>query len=221
MEKREIKSFSRRLARALRDGQVELMGEFLPTIKVDPTTDFTALKKDWDNVVLEIGFGNGDFTAHTAKANPGNLYIGAEPFLNGVASLLRKIKDNDIDNIRIFSDDVRLLLAAMPSLYLDKVFIICPDPWPKTRHHKRRLVQAQLLKDLSKHLKVGGSIEIVTDHLGYAEWILEEILKCPSLKVDSNKLEDHKALPEGWLYTKYQKRGLRLGGCIYRFIVGV
>lgn len=219
METREIKTFSRRLARALRDGQVELIDEFLPKVQVGAATDFAVLKDVYDKVILEIGFGNGDFTAHIAKANLKNLYIGAEPFLNGVASLLRKIKDNEISNIRLFPDDVRLLLASMPFKYLDKVFIICPDPWPKTRHHKRRLVQAALLEELSRYLKEGATIEIVTDHLGYAEWILEESLKCQSLKIKSSKLEDHKTLPADWVYTKYQRRGLGLGGCIYRFIL--
>ncbi len=217
MKNQPIKTFSRRLSRALRDGQTELMNDLLPALQLNIPSDFIELKKIYTQVCLEIGFGNGDFTAHIASVNPDNLYIGAEPFLNGVASLLRKVQDNSIRNIRIFPDDVRILLASIPYDYLDKIFIICPDPWPKKKHHKRRLVQAPLLEELAKHLRVGAKIEIVTDHLDYATWILEEALKCSTLTISSNRLEDHKHLGQDWLYTKYQKRGLRLGSSIYYF----
>jgi tRNA (guanine-N7-)-methyltransferase len=217
MKNNPIKTFSRRLSRSLRDSQTELIDKFLPKIRIDPSSDFAQIRGNYTQICLEIGFGNGDFTTSIALAHPNNLYIGAEPFLNGVASLLRKIQENSISNIRIFHDDVRILLSGIPHNYLDKIFIICPDPWPKKKHHKRRLVQMQLLEELAKHLKIKGKIEIVTDHLDYAGWILDESLKCQSLKIHSRHLEDHRNLDQDWIYTKYQKRGLNLGSNIYYF----
>ncbi|MDF3047754.1 MAG: hypothetical protein K0R73_872 [Candidatus Midichloriaceae bacterium] len=217
MDKPAIKTFSRRISRSLRDGQKQLLDEFFPTVKIDADTNFSKLREDYENIILEIGFGNGDFTAQVARANPANLYIGAEPFLNGVASLLKKMQDANIKNIKIFPDDVRILLAAMPGKYLDKIFIICPDPWPKKRHYKRRLVQAPLLNELSAYLKVAGEIEIITDHAGYAEWIVEEIAKCPTLELDVHQTGIE--FEEGWMGTKYQKRGVSLGSSIHRFVL--
>jgi tRNA (guanine-N7-)-methyltransferase len=217
MDTLPIKTFSRRISRSLRDGQKQLLDEFFPTVKIDADTDFFKLRESYESIVLEIGFGNGDFTAQVARANEANLYIGAEPFLNGVASLLKKMQDASIKNIKIFPDDVRILLAAMPRKYLDKIFIICPDPWPKKRHHKRRLVQASLLNELSAYLKATGEIEIITDHAGYAEWIADEIAKCPSLELDVHQTGVE--LSEGWMGTKYQRRGVALGSSIHRFVL--
>ncbi len=206
-----IKTFARRVARSLRPMQSKLINEDLKKIEVLSDTNIQNLCYGWNQKVLEIGFGNGEFTAQYAIANPYSLIIGAEPFLNGVASLMDRIVKNDITNIRIFRDDVRILLSSMEKRFLDTIFIICPDPWPKARHNKRRLVQTAFLDELAQYIKENGKIVIATDHKDYSQWIAEHISACKNLKLRSTKL------PEDWIYTKYQRRGIDMGDSISYF----
>lgn len=206
-----IKTFARRVARSLRPMQSKLINEDLKKIEVLSDTNIQNLCDGWNQKVLEIGFGNGEFTAQYAIANKESIIIGAEPFLNGVASLMDRIVKNDITNIRIFRDDVRILLSSMEKRFLDTIFIICPDPWPKARHNKRRLVQTAFLDELAQYIKKHGKIVIATDHKEYSQWIEEHIEKCKNLKLRST------TLPEDWIYTKYQRRGIEMGESISYF----
>lgn len=206
-----IKTFARRIARSLRPMQTKLLTEVLPSIKIDSAKDIDSLTTEGEALILEIGFGNGEFTADYAASHPGAVILGAEPFLNGVASLMDKIVKRNISNIRIFPDDVKILLGIMPKSVLDTIFIICPDPWPKARHNKRRLVQTEFLDSLAQYLKPNGRIVVATDHDDYSIWIAEHITLCKNLKLNS------KTLPDDWLYTKYQRRGLAMGAQIKYF----
>jgi len=196
-----------------------LLDELLPKITA-PKTDheFMEVANTYKEVALEIGFGNGEHTAQYALNNPEKCLIGCEPFLNGVASLLSKIEDNNITNIRIFADDVNILLDEAPENYFDSVFIICPDPWPKKKHHKRRIVNDAFIKKLANKIKHGGSIVIATDHAEYAEAIFD-VLKQLTLGFNfaPKALDECKKLPDNWIYTKYQRRGMNLGEEIYHF----
>ncbi|MBL6602572.1 MAG: tRNA (guanosine(46)-N7)-methyltransferase TrmB, partial [Alphaproteobacteria bacterium] len=107
---------------------------------------------------LEIGFGGGEHLAARASQNPDHGYIGAEPFVNGVASLCRHIKEQHLENIRIWNDDVRLLLPHLASSSLDAVYILFPDPWPKSRHAARRILQPEMLEMLSDKMRVGAEL---------------------------------------------------------------
>ena len=168
MEKQEIRTFGRRHGKKLSTRQQSLIDELLPTLK--PTT----------GDILEIGFGAGEHVRDLALGNPDKIIIGAEPFMNGVASLLSAITDeksnlvlNEYKNIRIWADDVRDFLRETDSKF-SQIWVLHPDPWPKARHEKRRLLSAEFLNTLSQYLTPDGEIIIGTDHWEYFDWILEQ-----------------------------------------------
>jgi len=169
MEKQEIRTFGRRHGKKLSIRKQKLMTDVLPALR--PSTDAD---------ILEIGFGAGEHVRALALQNPGKIIIGAEPFANGVAALLSAICDAENNavmpeykNIRIWPDDVRPLLHDA-EMKFSQIWILHPDPWPKARHEKRRLLQAEFIRTLARHLTIGGEIIIGTDHWGYYDWILDQ-----------------------------------------------
>jgi tRNA (guanine-N7-)-methyltransferase len=169
MEKQEIRTFGRRHGKKLSARQQTLIDEVLP-ILVPENGD-----------ILEIGFGAGEHIRDLALAHPDKIIIGAEPFMNGVASLLSAITEqnsnrvlDEYNNIRIWADDVRDFLRNTESKF-KQIWVLHPDPWPKARHEKRRLLSAEFLNTLSKYLSPDGEIIIGTDHWGYFDWILEQL----------------------------------------------
>lgn len=169
MEKQEIRTFGRRHGKKLSARQQDLINNLLPALK--PTT----------GDILEIGFGAGEHVRELARAMSNKIIIGAEPFMNGVASLLSAITDpntnrvmDEYSGIRIWADDVRDFLRTTDSKF-SQIWILHPDPWPKARHEKRRLLSAEFLNTLSKYLVPDGEIIIGTDHWEYFDWILEQI----------------------------------------------
>ena len=169
MEKQEIRTFGRRHGKKLSMRQQTLIDELLPTLCPE------------NGDILEIGFGAGEHVRDLAHNNPDKTIIGAEPFMNGVASLLSAITDpktnrllDEYKNIRIWADDVRDFLRTTDSKFV-QIWVLHPDPWPKARHEKRRLLSAEFLNTLSKNLAPHGEIIIGTDHWEYFDWILEQV----------------------------------------------
>ena len=169
MEKQEIRTFGRRHGKKLSLRQQTLIDELLPTLA----------PKNGD--ILEIGFGAGEHLRDLAHDNPQKIIVGAEPFMNGVASLLSAITDektnrvlDEYKNIRIWADDVRDFLRKTQSKF-EQIWVLHPDPWPKSRHEKRRLLSAEFLNTLSKYLTNNGEIIIGTDHWEYFDWILDQL----------------------------------------------
>lgn len=173
MEKQEIRTFGRRHGKKLSARKQLLLETVLP--------DFLPKNiKNAGNLILEIGFGNGEHLRDLALRNSESIIIGAEPFMNGVAALLSSItreSDNQIlpeyKNIRIWPDDVRKLFSES-NLLFNEIWVLHPDPWPKARHEKRRLLNADFLSVLGKHLTPNGQIIIGTDHWEYFDWIVEQ-----------------------------------------------
>ena len=170
---RPIRSFGRIKSRPIKPRQAGLLDTLLPKIAI-PEGAFNprAQKPDAAEVWLEIGFGGGEHLAEQAARRPDVLFLAAEPFLNGVASALRHIDERDLQNVRVHAGDARDLLAALPDASLDRVFILFPDPWPKARHHKRRLIQDEVVAELARVLKPGGALRFATDWKDYAAWTL-------------------------------------------------
>jgi len=208
-----LPSFARRIGRTLRTQQKDFLANILPDIEI--VNEFPTYPK-YKTTVLEIGFGNGEHLAAYALKNPETLCIGAEPYMNGVATLLGDIDEHNIQNIRIYRNDVRNLIEFIPEKSLDKIFIICPDPWQKTKHKKRRLVNSEFLKLLST--KVCSEIIIVTDHLDYANWILKHATQA-GFKMPSSELSHYTKVPDDWVFTKYQRRGIGQGSKIHYFVI--
>ena len=151
--------YGRRHGHRLRAGQKERLERLLPklaiplpdeNIEIDPKALFP---KTLDDIWLEIGFGGGEHLAWQAGAHAGIGFLGCEPFVNGIARLLGQIEAADLQNVRIFPDDARTLLAALPPASLGRVFVLFPDPWPKKRHHKRRFVSTGNLDALARVMK--------------------------------------------------------------------
>lgn len=165
---------------------------------------------------LEIGFGMGETTAFIAKANPKNDYLAVEVHTPGVGSLLKQIEELGLTNIRIIQHDVvEVLRHALPPECLDGVHIFFPDPWPKARHHKRRLIQPEFISLLCRHLKRGGYVHAATDWEDYAEQILRVLSGEPQL---INAAADYAPRPEYRPLTKFEQRGLRLGHGVWDVI---
>ena len=177
--------------------------------------ELSELAKSYKKIILEIGFGNGENTFFLADKYPNALIIASEVYLSGIGSLLNSIDQNSLNNIRIYDDDVRELLLKIKSEIFDEIYIICPDPWPKARHHKRRLIKHDFLKVLAKVLRKDGAVYISTDWKNYAESIEEEIEKTKehfSFKQISNA---------GMPITRFQQRAINEGRSIHTFLLKV
>jgi len=205
--KTELRSFGRRKGRRLRTHASELVEELLPTIQLTLPLKETIADGSW----LEIGFGGGEHLAHIAGLYPNVPMIGCEPYLNGISGLLKHIEEKDVKNIRIYNDDVRELLAAFPDACLARAYILYPDPWPKSRHHKRRLIQKPLLDMLARIMKPGAELRIATDWDDYATWILEQLLPHPAFTWQADKATDWNQPWEEWIPTRYEQKARREG----------
>ena len=212
-----IKTFARRIVKQLSTRQKEQLENILPTFLIDTQSDFLEWSKQYNKIFFEIGFGNGEYIIEHSIQNQDVMHIGCEPLLNGVTRVLDHISQTNAYNIRLYTDDARVLLESMPDNIIDQMYIICPDPWPKRRHNKRRLINPQFLKDISSKMSREGYLVIVTDHYQYASWIHEALLKTDVFAKLSEDLEYYKGVPKGWLYTKYQKVGVSQGSDIYFF----
>ena len=177
--------------------------------------ELSELVHGYKKSILEIGFGNGENTAFLAAKNPNALVIASEVYLSGIGSLLNSIAQNSLKNIKIYDDDVRELLLKIPNEIFDEIYIICPDPWPKARHHKRRIIKHDFLKVLANVLRKEGTVYISTDWENYADSIEEEAEKSKEdflIKKISN---------EGMPITRFQQRAINEGRSIHTFLLKV
>ena len=167
--------------------------------------------KHFDKCYLEIGFGNAENIIFQAINNPSYLFIGSEVYMSGIGTLVSSIKENKINNIKIFSDDIRILLEQSPKIVFDSVIIICPDPWPKEKHHKRRLINKSFLEMVHDFMKDDSNIYISTDWENYAESISELFVKNKLFKPSSNKSFQKDSL------SKFERRGKDEGRELFEF----
>ena len=208
---RLIHSYGRRRGRPLRANRAALIDELLPQLaiaapqaEIAPATLFApAAEAVW----LEIGFGGGEHLAAQAESHPAVGFIGAEPYINGMSSLLARIRERGLANIRLWPDDIRLLLPALRPASLGRVFILFPDPWPKARHHKRRLIAPDFLGALARVMAPGGELRFATDDPGYLEWSLERFAAHPAFERLAPAADPH-IRPADWPATRYEAKGL-------------
>lgn len=207
--------YGRRGGRALRPGRQALLRRLLPALDIvlddaplEPHRLFAAPCRE---IWLEIGFGGGEHLAHQAQTAPDIGFIGCEPFVGGVASLLSRIEADGLANIRIFRDDARLLLARLADASIGRAFVLFPDPWPKARHHKRRIVAPGPLTDLARVLKDGAELRIATDDPGYKGWILEHVLAAGAFDWCARRPADWRIRPADWPETRYEAKARAAG----------
>jgi tRNA (guanine-N7-)-methyltransferase len=201
--------FGRRSGKRLHRGQDALFKTLLPQLDIaldggviDPRTLFPAAKHH----VLEIGYGGGEHLSLEASRAPETGFIGCEVFSGGIAKLVQQIDEQGLGNIRLFTDDALKLLLAMPDGVLDGVYLLYPDPWPKSRHHKRRFVSPTTLKEMARVVKPGGYFRFASDIEDYANWTLAHVLRAPDWQVDLGAPGSwHQPYP-GWEPTRYEEK---------------
>ena len=212
-----LRSYGRLKTRTIKPRQAALVENLLPSLRPPAGAfDPSALKPDAAGIWLEIGFGGGEHMAAQAGLHPDVLVIGAEPFQNGVASALRHIDEQALGNVRVHDGDARELMARLPDASLDRAFILFPDPWPKARHNKRRLVQAETVAELARLLKPGGALRFASDWADYVDWSLERFVKNPAFRWVADQASDWRIPPADHITTRYEEK--RLGDCAPVFL---
>ena len=161
-------------------------------------------------VWLEIGFGGGEHLVHQATVNPTVGIIGAEPYINGVAMLLGKIRRAGVDNLAVYPGDARDLMDVLPTGSIERAFLLYPDPWPKKRHHRRRFVTQEHLVPLAGVMKPGAILRVATDISDYVRQALEEVPKA-GFEWLAERPADWREPWDDWLSTRYEQKALREG----------
>jgi tRNA (guanine-N7-)-methyltransferase len=206
-----IRSYVLRQGRFSR-GQQRAYSELLPRFGVSYRPEPLDLAKLFGNaspVVVEVGFGMGETTARIAAENPGTNYLGIEVHAPGVGSLLKQVEEKALVNVRVVSHDaVEVLRDMVPPDSLAAIHVYFPDPWPKKRHHKRRLLQAEFAALAASRLAPGGHLHVATDWQEYAEHVLQVLSAVPQLR---NTAEGFAPRPATRPETKFERRGLKLG----------
>lgn len=207
-----LKTFGRRGGRPLSGRQRILMDELLPKISVpidapgalDPKALFTDKTEIW----LEIGFGGGEHVSGQAATHPDIGILASEVFFEGIAKLLGQLEDEGLSNVRVWPEDARQMIDGLRANSIDRAFILFPDPWPKARHQKRRIVQLEFLDALARIMKPGGHVRFATDVRSYADEALELFLAHPDFTWTARSANDWREAPRDHIETRYQMKKL-------------
>ena len=212
--------YGRSSGHKLRKGQQELIDRLLPAIAVPADGELSARRLLGDDrpLHLEIGFGGGEHLAFRADLLPDHGFIGCEPFVNGVATALGHVRDQKLANVRLHMGDALDVLRRLPDASLTMVYLLHPDPWPKARHSKRRMINDGPLELIAAKLKPGGELRLATDDPTYLEWSLmvmqrwtgtfEWLVKEPG---------EWLRYPSGWPETRYAAKARREGRVPHQF----
>lgn len=209
--------YGRRLGRPLHRERQSVLDELLPRLSIPdallteigdlpPETLFPApLPALW----LEIGFGSGEHLSALMRRHPDWGFIGAEPFINGMSAFLKDIKDGPHDRIRVLMDDAMLAVNSLTPGTVDGIYVLNPDPWPKKRHYKRRIISQKNLDAFARILKPGGQLIMSTDVPGLAEWMALQASRHPAFRWTAEKADDWRTPPPGWIKTRYEEKGAK------------
>ena len=217
-ESRDLRSYGRRRGRKLSDRQAALLRDVLPGVAVDlsaPLGSAPGGRLDEGEspgarqTFLEIGFGGGEHLVWQATRNPNVTLIGCEPFEDGVVKVLARIEEHKLSNIRIHMGDARDVLRALPDAGIARAFILFPDPWPKRKHQKRRLVNAQTLAHLARVMRPRAELRIGTDIGDYARSLLEAFQSEPRFRWRADCPSDWRIRPDDWPETRYEAKAAR------------
>jgi len=217
----KFRTFGRAKGRPLSPAQSALYEDLYPKLRVDCSSQSAPLLglDSYEQLWLEIGFGGAEHLIWQAQHNPHAAIIGAEPFEPGVAKALSAIRDNDLKNIRLQHGDARDVLSALPASSLDKVFVLFPDPWPKPKHHKRRLINDAFLSEIHRVLKTGGEFRFGSDIIHYVDWTLTRVQAHGGFSWSPKAHSDWRKRGQDWPETRYLAKALREGrtGHFFRF----
>lgn len=217
---RARKFYGRRRGRRLRPWREQLVDEALPRYSLPlPEAEDTAAALDpatlfggpVEDLWIEVGFGGGEHLAAQARAHPDARFIGFEPFVNGVASLLRHLEEGGLRNVRVHADDARPVLERLPESSVARFFLLFPDPWPKKRHHFRRFIQPETVALLARLLADGAELRIASDDMGVARWMLAHVTGHPDFEWLARRPADWRDPPADWVQTRYEAKALEQG----------
>ncbi len=204
-------TYGRRKSRSLSKNQQLLMNDLFPKISVSPENINEFVKEaKGKKIFLEIGFGGGEHLINQAKSNADSIFIGSEIYLNSLVVCLQQIKSENISNIKLYNNDARYLLDKLPSDFLDGVYILFPDPWPKERQFKRRIVNPATLDMLHRSLKPGAFINMATDIESYSSFMIKVMNDDKRYK--ASKVESEYGKPHtNYIITKYHSKAKEAG----------
>lgn len=213
--------YGRAAGKPLSKRQQALIDDFLPTLAIPETAPgvlapVSLFKPATREAWLEIGFGGGEHLAGQAARHPDIGIIGVEPFIDGVAKLLTALEEGGTTNVLVRRGDARDLVAQFADASLDRVFILFPDPWPKTRHRKRRLVQPDFVKELARVMKPRAKLRFATDWADYADRALWAVMQDGRFSWTADRADDWRTPPADHVTTRYQEK--RLGDCAPVFL---
>lgn len=207
--------YGRRAGRKLRAGRRRLMERMLPCLRLDPDDGLEDLRGLFPEAVrdvwMEIGFGAGEHLAGQAARHPHIGFIGCEPYVNGVAALLSDIEAGGLRNVRLFDDDARRLMPALPAAAVGRLYILFSDPWPKARHHRRRITVEENIDAFARVLGPGAEFRFATDQVEFAAWTLERMLRDRRFEWRARRAADWRTAPEDWIETRYEQKARARG----------
>ncbi len=213
--------YGRRSGKALRPRQIRHLETTLKDVaignvswtenperhRIDPGAIFDTAGPIW----LEIGFGSGEHVLEVARSNSEARILACEPFINGVATLLPKLSDQGIGNVRVHAGDARDLFDVLPDACLSRIYLLYPDPWPKARHHRRRFVNTENIDVLWTRMKEGAELRIATDIPDYVRHSLEVLMSRKDCHWCAERARDWREPWSGWFSTRYEQKALREG----------
>ncbi len=167
--------YGRRKGRKISYTNLKIVKDYSHKFYLEDNQILELASHGYNQNILEIGFGNGDNLVNMSLKKPNNLFVGCDAYYNGCAKLLKQIVNKKIENIKIWPDDIHLIIKKFKSNFFDLILILQPDPWPKKKHKKRRLIQQKFLNDLNKIMKYEGNLIISTDHHEMKSWVLEQL----------------------------------------------
>lgn len=215
---RFLPSFGRRKARKLRPLSQQAYQQKISLVKI--TDELPLFEPSSDDIWLEIGFGGGEHLLAQLASNPSIKFVGCEPFMNGIAKLLMHLSGEDLHRVRLWLEDVRYLLDKVPSSYFSRAFILFPDPWPKMRQHKRRLISPEFVAQLLRTLKEKAILYVASDDPTYVHHIQQVLSAFPELQLREGPSSAEPctwgARPHDWPPTRYEQKALVEGKpCAY------
>lgn len=207
--------YGRRAGHKLHASQSALVETLLPKLRIDPRQPIKDIRghfpNDVNEVWLEIGFGAGEHLLWQARENPETGFLASEPYINGIAKVLAAIDRDEIGNIRLYDDDVHHLFDSLPDDLLSRVFILFPDPWPKKRHNKRRIISDFLIDHLARLMGPGAELRFASDIPDYVDWTLRHMQKSPAFAWTARTPDDWRRRPPDWPETRYEKKAVEAG----------
>ncbi len=218
-DKAEWRFYGRRSGRKLNTTRKQVLNDLLPKLAITEAeltkngdqAPSSLFENNSNKTVLEIGFGNGEHLAEMMRRNGDANYIGAEPFINGMTAFLKEIDEDNLaqGSIRAHMDDAIPLVKSLEANSIDEIYVLNPDPWHKTRHHQRRIINQDNLTEFSRIMKSGAKLIMTTDVVNLIEWMITEASLHPDFEWTAKCANDWQSAPTDWIPTRYETKGAK------------